>query len=254
MKTTKTLTDVALKHMIGHYGGMILLFLFKLSYIAFAITIGVIITEITGVGGIWGIILFSCICLLFYLLYQPLRICECNILYREIAQNSVSVSNLFSAYTDKHLRNRYYEITAEIFWRKAVVFFPIALTGGIIIYFTIQTLDVFDSVFLSVIIVLSAALTAVSLILLYIVYSIKYIAVYYISTVFSEMNVKDVIVFSDRITKGNKNFIIKVILRVTPFYIITLLIFPAMFSIPYIDTVKALLVKELIENYEKPVI
>jgi hypothetical protein len=254
MKTPKMLTEIALRHMIGHYGGMILLFLLKLSYLAFSLTVAYFVPKIAGIDGVWGIILFACICLLFYILSQPFRICECNILYNEIGGKGPLISNVFNAYSDKSQLNRSLEITAELFFRKAVVGVPILITDGIIIYFTIRAVGIINGGILSVLIILSAALTTASLFLLYLIHSSRYIAVKYISTVYSKKTIKEIIALSDKITKGNKNRIMSVVIKVIPFYFLTLLIFPAMLTIPYIDTIKALLVKELAEIYEKDVI
>jgi hypothetical protein len=254
MKTPKMLTEIALRHMIGHYGGMIMLFLLKLSYLALSLTIAYSVTKIAGIDGLWGIILFFCICLLFFILSQPFRICECNILYKEIGGNGQLISNIFNTYSDKSQLNRSLEITAEMFLRKAAVGVPIIIADGIIIYFTIRAVEVINGGVLAVIIIISAAVTTASLFLLYLIHSSRYIAVKYISTVYPKMTVKEIITFSDKITKGNKNQIMSVIIRVIPFYILTLLIFPAILTIPYIDTIKALLVKELAEINEKDVI
>jgi hypothetical protein len=254
MKTPKILSEMALKHMIGHYGGMILLFLLKFSYFLLALTIAFLIPLSAGTSGISGILIFILVCIIFYVIYQPLIISEGKILYREICGKSVAVSNIFSCYTKKDARNRSYEIAAGVFLRKITVAIPVLITEAVVVYFTVQTVGILGSGILSALIIFSAALTTVSLLILYSLHTVRFFAVNYINAIKEGLTVKQMIAISDKITRDKKNYILSVLIRVIPLYILTLLIFPAILTIPYIDTVRALTVKELIENYGESVI
>jgi hypothetical protein len=191
--------------------------------------------------------------LLFGALYFPLRLSEGDVLYSEICGNKPVLGGFYDNYRDKTKRARAMEVSGVLFVKKAIVGVPIIIAALLISYFTIRTIRIFDDRYITVFVIVSAAVTAVSLLLLYIVYSAKFIAVKYIYAVFGNLSVKEIFELSDRITAGRKNYIMGVFFRVIPIYLLTLLIFPAIFTIPYIDTVKAIIVNELVENYVKSV-
>jgi hypothetical protein len=253
MKTPKTLTQIALKHMIGHYGGMILLFLLKFSYILLALTVAVLIPEAAGLDRVSGSVAFLLILILFYVLYQPLIICEGDILYSDISGNSKPISNVFNCYTKNKARKRSYEIATEVFLRKIAAGTPVLITIAIILYFTAQTIGILGQGLLAAAIIISAVITISAVLFLYFIHTMRYIAVKYIDTLYKDMSGAQIVALSVNVTKGKKNYIMSVYLRVIPLYILSLLIFPAMLTFPYIDTVKALIVKELIENYDNKV-
>jgi hypothetical protein len=253
MKTPKALTEIALKHMIGHYGGMILLFLLKFSYILLALTVAISVPVAAQLGEVSGVFAFAFVLILFYILYQPLIICEGDILYSDISGKSKPISNIFNCYIKNEARKRTYEIATEVFLRKFAAGVPVLLTIAIIVYFTAQTVGILGEGPLTVFIIVSTVLTILSILFLYFVHTMRYIAVKYLDTLYKNMNGSQIVTFSVNLTKGKKNYIMSVYLRVIPFYILSLLIFPAMFTFPYIDTVKALIVKELIENYDNKV-
>jgi hypothetical protein len=253
MKTPKALTEIALKHMIGHYGGMILLFLLKFSYVLLAVTIAVLINAATGMDAVSGGFVFAFVCIMFYMLFQPLVISEGNILYSDIRGESIAISNIFNCYIEKKARKRSYEITTELFLRKIAAGVPVLITEAIIIYFTMQTIGILGQGLLRIFIIISTAITVAAILFLYFLHSLRYIAVKYIGMLYKDLTPAQVIAFSVKLTRAKKNYIMSVFLRVIPFYILSLLIFPAMFTFPYIDTVKALIVKELTENYDEEV-
>jgi hypothetical protein len=253
MKTARSINDTALRHMTCHYGGMIILFYLKLSYIILPVVISLIIFEVTNLSPFsqGAVVIFNF--LLFGTLYLPFYLAEGDVLYSEIRGEKPKLVSLYDNYRDINKRTRAFDISGVLFMKRAAVGLPILVSAILITYFTIRTIRIFEDRFITILVIISAAVTAISLLLIYLVYSAKFIAVKYIYAAYENLSINEIFELSDKITTGKKNYIMGLFFRVIPFYILSLLIFPAIFTIPYIDTVKAIVVYELIENYDKQV-
>jgi hypothetical protein len=232
---------------------MIILFLLKLSYLILPIMLSLLVFSETDLSEVSKIAVMVFTLLLFGALYLPFYLAEANILYSDVCGKKTKLISFSDNYRDAAKRTRAFEVSSLLFIKRAAVGMPAVACALLISYFTVRTIRIFENRYVTAFVIASAAVTAISLLLLYLVYSAKFLAVKYIYAAYGHLSVKEIFELSDKITAGKKNYIMGIFFRVIPFYILTLLIFPAIFTIPYIATVKAVIVHELIENYDDSV-
>ena len=184
--------------------------------------------------------------ILMWLVFTPFKYGVKWYRIQHVRGQSVPARGIFSCYMSLSRLLKMFRVDFGITMRKLCVILPAAASAGAAYYMLQGERNI-------LLYCVSAAFMLISagLLILYIILNIRYSLVSFIYVLEPDIPIKTLIRESKRLVKGRISYCVKILLSAAWLIIPCLLIFPAVFIVPYIQMVYTAMINEMIRQEER---
>ena len=247
MKNSRKLKQHASARIKYCWGESVMIFFITVGGFAAFIITWMIINNISGaITNLYDIIVSSVMeMLLLWLVFTPFSYGVKWYRIQQIRGQQVPARGIFSCYMSMSRMLDVFCLDIAITLRRLGVIIPAAAAAAAAYYLYANGGNI--------ILYCAAAafmLIFAGLLVLYVAADIRYSLIIFAYVLKPDVPIKDLIRESKRLVKGKTGYCIKVMLSLTGLFILCLLIFPAVFIVPYMQMVYAAMINELIRQEE----
>lgn len=260
MKSVNELKQSAVPRLMCCWGESIAVFFITMGCISAFVIAWMIAVDFAATSGVVEIsdkkidlsngIILAITAAMFFLLWIALTPFSYGVKWyrmQQIRGNSVHARSIFSCYTSIRRAGQVFRLSFELLFRRLYILVPFiaVLISGLLLISYIAGKGEITLGYAAVVVLL--LLLAGIMYCAYSVINIKYALVPYLFALEPDKSPKELIEKSRRLVKGKYGYMAEVLSSLTSYFIPCILIFPAVFIMPYVKMVYTAAMNELIE-------